>query len=169
MKTQTTICYTIQPCALGQVLIAQSDKGLCALFLADTKAELNKELKASFPQDNLVMDEASLKSITKKVLAYMNKPSRSFDQPLDMRGTPFQKKVWQALLKIPYGKTLSYTDLAKQLGRPKAVRAVANACGANAIAIIIPCHRVLKKDGSVSGYRSGVQRKIQLLQNEKIL
>lgn len=149
------ITYSLQDTAVGNILIASTKKGVCAVILGDTKKQLLQDLQDRFPSATFV--ECSLSKVFSLQKA-----------KLDLHGTPFQQNVWKALQSIPKGKTSTYADIAKKIGKPKAVRAVAQACGANPIAIRIPCHRVVRSDGAISGYRWGVERKRALLQAEGI-
>ncbi len=163
MKIRETITYALFSSVLGPVLIAQSAHGICAILMNDQPADLVIELQACFPNATLHKDNEGFEKHAAKILAYVEKPVSKLDVKLDIRGTVFQKHVWAELQKIPIGKTVSYSDIARKLKKPKAFRAVARACAANALAVIIPCHRVVKSDGSISGYRWGVERKRQLI------
>lgn len=165
-KVAETIQYTTTDSLLGLILIAQSTKGLCALLMGQTINELKTELQRRFPQATLVKGEQKLDKILSILIKSINDPSITINFPLDERGTKFQLQVWQALREIETGTTMSYSDIAKKIGSPKAVRAVAGACAANALAVITPCHRVIRSDGHLSGYRWGIDRKKQLLQLE---
>lgn len=158
------IRYRLGTTVLGQLLVAQTQGGICALLLGDDAAALKADLARRFPKARLVED-ANLGAFP-KAAALMADPAATVDLPLDPRGTDFQRSVWKALRQIPAGQTVSYADLAGRIGKPEAVRAVASACGANPIAVAIPCHRVLRGDGALSGYRWGVARKRQLLAAE---
>jgi AraC family transcriptional regulator of adaptative response/methylated-DNA-[protein]-cysteine methyltransferase len=160
------IQYTMQETALGRALIAKSEKGICAIFIHVSSENLVSELKLHFPSTVIEENDLALAATAKRVVAYINNPQEKFEDHLDMRGTTFQKKVWGQLGVIPVGKTASYSDVAQRLEVPHAVRAVAGACAANVLAVVIPCHRVVKKDGSLSGYRWGVERKQKLLEME---
>lgn len=162
--THPTIRYDIADSTLGIVLVATSATGICAILLGEDAATLRKDLAHRFPNSTLTQDNQHTHMTN--VQRLIEAPHQSIDLPLDVRGTPFQRKVWQALRNIPAGETASYTDIAKQVGDPAAVRAVAQACAANSIAIAIPCHRVVRSDGALSGYRWGVERKRSLLQRE---
>jgi AraC family transcriptional regulator of adaptative response/methylated-DNA-[protein]-cysteine methyltransferase len=153
-------------CSLGSILIAQSDRGICAIFLGDDPDSLVRELQDQFPKANLIGGDARFEQLVAKVIGFVETPALGLDLPLDIRGTAFQQRVWQSLRKIPAGSTASYTEVAKLIGAPNSVRAVAQACGANALAVVIPCHRVLRNDGALSGYRWGVERKRALLEKE---
>ncbi len=165
--TNDTIHFGIGSCWLGLILVASSEKGICAILLGDTSSVLIKNLKCRFPNADCIQDEKQLKPLIKKVIKHTSSPSNEFDLPLDTQGTSFQKRVWKALRKIPCGTTSSYLNVAKHIGKPESVRAVAQACGANPLAIVVPCHRVIKTDGSLSGYRWGIERKRSLLEYEK--
>jgi len=164
--SQTNIRFAVGECSLGSILVAQSDRGICAILLGDDPDSLARDLQDQFPQANLIGGNASFEQLVAKVVGFVEAPALGLDLPLDVRGTAFQQRVWQSLRKIPVGSTASYTDIAKLIGSPKSVRAVAQACGANALAVAIPCHRVVRNDGAVSGYRWGVERKRALLEKE---
>ena len=161
------IRFAIGECSLGSILVASSDKGVCAIFIGDDPAGLARELQDRFPKANLIGGDPKFESTVAKVVGLVEAPGLGCDLPLDVRGTAFQQRVWQALRHIPAGKTASYAEIARRIGKPKAVRAVAQACAANKIAVAIPCHRVVRDDGSLSGYRWGVDRKRQLLDRER--
>jgi AraC family transcriptional regulator, regulatory protein of adaptative response / methylated-DNA-[protein]-cysteine methyltransferase len=163
---QTNIRFAVGECSLGSILVAQSDRGICAILLGDDPDSLARDLQDQFPQANLIGGDAGFERIVAKVVGFVEAPSLGLDLPLDVRGTAFQQRVWQSLRKIPAGTTASYTDIAKLIGSPKSVRAVAQACGANTLAVAIPCHRVVRNDGALSGYRWGVERKRALLEKE---
>jgi AraC family transcriptional regulator of adaptative response/methylated-DNA-[protein]-cysteine methyltransferase len=148
------------------VLVAASTKGVCAIFLGDDPNALVRDLQDRFPKARLVGGNEAFETTVAKVIGFIEMPKTGLDLPLDVRGTAFQQKVWQALRDIPVGSTVSYRDIAARIGAPKAVRAIAQACGANALAVAIPCHRVVRNDGGLSGYRWGVQRKRALLKRE---
>lgn len=152
---------------LGPILVAASDKGVCAILLGDDPARLVHDLEDQFPGAELIGGDADFEQLVAKVVGFVEMPSIGLDLPLDIRGTAFQQRVWEALRKIPAGSTASYADIAERIGQPKSVRAVAQACGANALAVAIPCHRVVRTDGSLSGYRWGVERKEKLLRREQ--
>jgi AraC family transcriptional regulator, regulatory protein of adaptative response / methylated-DNA-[protein]-cysteine methyltransferase len=158
--------YALERCSLGMIAVATSSKGVCAILLADESTTLVQDLKKRFPETHLVEARGSLAPVVAKVIKFAESPNGSLDVPLDIRGTQFQQRVWLALQKIPAGATVSYTDIADEIGAPKSVRAVARACGSNPIAIAIPCHRVVRSDGGLSGYRWGVERKRALLARE---
>lgn len=160
------IKFAIGECSLGTVLVAATDKGVCAIDFGSDADGLLKQLQDRFPQADLVGGDAAFDALVSKILSYLEMPRGDLDLPLDIRGTAFQHKVWAALRAIPAGQTASYTDIARAIGQPSAVRAVAQACSANRIAVAIPCHRVVRLDGDVSGYRWGVDRKRELLSRE---
>ena len=153
-------------CSLGSILVAQSDRGICAILLGDDPDSLARDLQDQFPKANLIGGDAGFERLVAKVVGFVEAPALGLDLPLDVRGTAFQQRVWQALRNIPAGSTASYTDVAKLIGSAHSVRAVAQACGANALAVAIPCHRVVRNDGALSGYRWGVERKRALLEKE---
>jgi AraC family transcriptional regulator of adaptative response/methylated-DNA-[protein]-cysteine methyltransferase len=160
------ITFAVADCALGAMLVAASTKGICAIFLGDDAEELARDLKDRFPNAELKAGNAAFGELVARVTRLVEAPRSEFDLPLDMRGTMFQERVWRALRAIPAGRTLTYADVARRIGDPKAVRAVAKACAANAIAVAIPCHRVVRSDGALAGYRWGVTRKRALLSKE---
>jgi AraC family transcriptional regulator of adaptative response/methylated-DNA-[protein]-cysteine methyltransferase len=160
------IHFAVGECSLGSVLVAATDKGVCAIMLGDDPDGLVRHLQDRFPKAGLVGGNTGFEHLVANVVALVEAPARAVNLPLDVRGTAFQQRVWQALRKIPVGSTASYADIARRIGMPKAVRAVAQACGANPIAIAIPCHRVVRRDGGLSGYRWGVERKRALLERE---
>lgn len=160
------IRFSIIPCSLGHVLIALSSHGIIALFLGDDIDELRDELAHRFPAAMLEEGGAALDAIAAQVVAFVESPAQELKVPLDIRGTAFQQSVWSMLRKIPPGTTASYTEIAQRIGHPTAMRAVAQACAANPLAIVVPCHRVVRSDGGLSGYRWGVQRKRALLERE---
>lgn len=162
-----TIRFAIGETSLGTVLVAQSDKGICAILMGDDPELLIQDLEFRFPKAELVGADRDFENHVAKVIGLIENPQSKFDLPLDLRGTVFQARVWQALREIPFGETITYSELAKRIGSPKSVRAVASACGANKLAVAIPCHRVVRSDGSLSGYRWGVERKKNLLEKEK--
>jgi len=162
----TTIRFAIGECSLGLILVASSERGLCSIMLGDDPDALALELQTRFPGANLIAGDAEFEQQVASVIDFVEAPRRGLDLPLDVRGTAFQQRVWQALQAIPVGSTASYTEIAQRIGAPKAVRAVAQACAANQLAVAIPCHRVLRSDGGLSGYRWGVERKRALLERE---
>lgn len=162
-----TIRFAIGQCSLGSILVASSDKGICAILLGDDPNELAQELQDRFPKATLIGGDRAFERVVSRVVGLVERPQLGLDLPLDLRGTAFQQRVWQALRAIPVGETTTYAEIARRIDLPKAVRAVAGAIAANPIAVAIPCHRVIRTDGSLSGYRWGVPRKRALLAKEK--
>jgi AraC family transcriptional regulator of adaptative response/methylated-DNA-[protein]-cysteine methyltransferase len=160
------IRFAVGQCSLGAIVVARSDRGICAISLGDDPDALVRELQDRFPKASLIGDDAAFERWVAKVVGFVEAPRIGLDLPLDVRGTAFQQRVWQALRDIPAGQTLSYRALAERIGAPQAVRAVAGACAANTLAVAIPCHRVVRNDGALSGYRWGVERKRALLERE---
>jgi AraC family transcriptional regulator of adaptative response/methylated-DNA-[protein]-cysteine methyltransferase len=153
-------------CSLGPILVARSPRGVCSILIGEEPARLEDDLRHRFPKGKLVAGIDGQDELVARVAGLIDNPRTAIDLPLDPRGTAFQRLVWDALQRIPAGSTATYTDIATQIGKPRAVRAVAQACGANALAVAIPCHRVIRNDGSLSGYRWGVERKRALLARE---
>jgi AraC family transcriptional regulator of adaptative response/methylated-DNA-[protein]-cysteine methyltransferase len=164
--TNTEIRFAIAECSLGSILVAASERGICAITLGDDPDALAREFQDRFPRATLIGGDAGFEQMVAAVIGFVEEPGTQLDLPLDVRGTAFQKRVWEALREIPAGTTATYAEIARRIGDPKAVRAVAGACAANAIAVAIPCHRVVRTDGSLSGYRWGVERKRALLTRE---
>ncbi len=162
------VLFSAGKCSLGCVLVASSDTGICSLALGDDPETLTRELKARFPNAAHIDDDAEFASLVACVVEFVEMPDREFALPLDIRGTAFQQRVWQELQRIPCGETATYTQIAQRIDAPKAVCAVAGACAANTLAVAIPCHRVVKSDGALSGYRWGVERKRALLDRENL-
>ncbi|WP_323160542.1 bifunctional DNA-binding transcriptional regulator/O6-methylguanine-DNA methyltransferase Ada [Pseudomonas fluorescens] len=160
------IRFAVGQCSLGAILVAQSARGICAILLGDDPHQLVCDLQDQFRRANLIGADAEFEQLIAHVVGFIEAPAIGLDLPLDVRGTAFQERVWQALCEIPVGSTASYADIAQRIGSPKAVRAVAQACGANSLAVAIPCHRVVRSDGNLSGYRWGVERKRELLSRE---
>ncbi|HEX9622217.1 MAG TPA: bifunctional DNA-binding transcriptional regulator/O6-methylguanine-DNA methyltransferase Ada [Polyangiaceae bacterium] len=165
--TELRIRFATGRCSLGCVLVAKSERGVCAILLGDGPAELLRELERRFPRGRLIEADAKFEALVATVVGLVEDPSTASELPLDIRGTAFQERVWKALSRIPAGKTVTYSELASAIGEPKAVRAVARACAQNALAVAVPCHRVVRTDGSLSGYRWGVERKRELLRREE--
>jgi AraC family transcriptional regulator of adaptative response/methylated-DNA-[protein]-cysteine methyltransferase len=161
------IRFAVGACSLGSVLVAQSAKGVCAILLGDDPETLVRDLQDRFPRAQLIGGDAAFEQTVARVVGFVEQPTRGLDLPLDVRGTAFQQRVWQALREIPAGGTATYAEVAERIGAPGAARAVAHACGANHLAVAIPCHRVVRTDGSLSGYRWGVERKRSLLAREE--
>lgn len=164
-----SIRFAAGECSLGSILVAASEKGICAILLGDDPDILVHDLQDRFPQAFLIGGDTAFEQWMAKVVGFVDAPQLGLDLPLDVRGTAFQQRVWQALGEIPIGSTASYAQIAQRIGSPKAVRAVAQACAANRLAVAIPCHRVVRNDGTLSGYRWGVERKRALLEYEAAL
>lgn len=162
------ISYTIAETGLGKLLIATTARGVCLVRFGDNDPVLESELRQEFSAANLVRDDSALRAAVMQVRKLLTEPVAADSIPLDIRGTAFQQRVWRALREIPRGETRSYAEIARKIGRPKAVRAVANACASNPVAVVVPCHRVVQKNGSLAGYRWGVERKAALLRNEGV-
>ena len=163
---EAEIRFAVGQSSLGAILVARSERGVCAILLGDDPADLVRELEDRFPQATLIGGDAEFEGLVARVVGLVERPEVGLDLPLDVRGTAFQRRVWQALREIPAGTTASYTEIARRIGSPKAVRAVAQACAGNPLAVAIPCHRVVRQDGGLSGYRWGVERKRELLRRE---
>ncbi|MBK5256585.1 MAG: bifunctional DNA-binding transcriptional regulator/O6-methylguanine-DNA methyltransferase Ada [Vicinamibacteria bacterium] len=164
-----TIRFAVGQCSLGSVLVAASEKGVCAILFAAEPEALVEDLQSRFPKARLVGDDRGFKTWVAKVVGFVEAPRLGLDLPLDIQGTVFQRRVWKALQQIPIGSTLSYSQVARKLGAPGSARAVAQACATNRLAVAIPCHRVVRNDGGISGYRWGVERKRTLLERESAL
>jgi AraC family transcriptional regulator, regulatory protein of adaptative response / methylated-DNA-[protein]-cysteine methyltransferase len=162
----TTVQYAIVPSPLGRMLVAATPRGLCAVRFGESASDLERELRLEFHAATLVRDEVALRPYVGPLLAKLRGENVTIDLPLDVRATAFQMKVWEMLRGIPAGETRSYTDVAVAIGDPKAVRAVARACASNPVAVAVPCHRVVRSDGELAGYRWGVSRKKKLLKLE---
>lgn len=161
------IDYTIAECPLGLLLVAVTDKGICSVTLGDKDEGLTGGLRAEFPQAEIARDEKRLRTQVRALLAHLAGQEPHPDLPLDVQGTAFQKRVWEELRRIPYGQTASYSEIARRIGRSSATRAVARACATNPAALVTPCHRVVRENGELGGYRWGVERKRRLLEKEK--
>jgi len=162
----TEIRFALGQCSLGAILVAASEVGVCAILLGDDPDELARDLQDRFPKAALIGGDARFEGWVARVVGFVEAPKLGLDLPLDLRGTAFQQRVWQALREIPVGDTASYLEIARRIGSPKAARGVARACAANTLALAIPCHRVVRSDGGLSGYRWGVERKRALLDAE---
>lgn len=160
------IMFALAQCSLGAILVARSEKGVCAISLGDDAEVLLRELQDRFPRAELIGGDAAFETLVAHVIGLVEAPNLGLDLPMDLRGTAFQQRVWQALRQIPAGQTVSYAQIAAAIGSPRSARAVAGACAANTLAIAIPCHRVVRSDGGISGYRWGVARKQTLLLRE---
>ena len=162
------IHYGVAECILGWIIVAATDRGICTIEFGDDPAMLPRQLQERFPQATIIKAGPGFTSLIEEVVKFIKAPHDNFNIPLDIQGTAFQQQVWSILRQIEPGQTMSYTEVAEQIGKPNAVRAVATACAANKLAVVIPCHRVISKDGKLSGYRWGVERKKMLLDNEKM-
>ena len=165
------LLFGVGDSALGKVVLARSAKGVCAILLGDDAGELEADLAGRFPEATLVANEVMVRDDLAKVVRYAEKPSEGLDLALDMRGTPLQRRIWQQICAIPVGNTMSYMHLARLINNvyPKvAARVVANACAANMIALAVPCHRVIRTDGELAGYRWGIERKRDLIEKEAL-
>jgi AraC family transcriptional regulator, regulatory protein of adaptative response / methylated-DNA-[protein]-cysteine methyltransferase len=163
-----TIRFAIAECSLGSILVASSEKGVCAILMGDDPDALARDLQDQFPKAYLIAGDEKYEKLVAKVIGFVEAPRIGLDLPLDIRGTAFQQRVWKELQRIPAGTTASYSEVAKRIGFPNSARAVAQACGANALAVAVPCHRVLRNNGDISGYRWGVDRKQALLTRERM-
>ncbi len=161
------IRHACEPCALGVVLVAATPKGVCAIEFGDSAHVLVERLRARFPKAQFESGDADFREWVGKVLSKVERPAGILDLPLDVQGTVFQRQVWDALQEIPAGQTQSYSQVAERIGKPRAVRAVATACASNTLAVAIPCHRVVRRDGDLAGYRWGLERKAELLKRER--
>lgn len=159
--------YTTTDSPLGRLLVAVTERGVCAVKMADSDVELERELRNELPAATIERDDSALKETVGLVLKRLTRNEPQVDLPLDIRATAFQRQVWERLRAIPYGQTLSYGDVAKDLGNPGAVRAVGRACATNPVALVIPCHRVVREDKTLGGYRWGLERKKKLLERER--
>jgi AraC family transcriptional regulator of adaptative response/methylated-DNA-[protein]-cysteine methyltransferase len=161
------IAYVTVPTSLGRLLVAATERGVCRVMLGDAATTLEADLLAEFPAARVVQDKSGkLHGWVTSILAYLDGREPDLDLPLDIRATAFQRRVWQELQKIPFGTTLSYAEVARRIGQPKATRAVARACATNPAALVIPCHRVVREDGEMGGYRWGLERKTALIAQE---
>jgi AraC family transcriptional regulator of adaptative response/methylated-DNA-[protein]-cysteine methyltransferase len=167
-SADNAIRLAVGECTLGSILVAMSDKGIRAIALGDDPESLTRESRDELFDADLVADDASLKPILAQVVAFVENPAIGLDLPLDPRGTAFEQRVWQALREIPAGSTASYGEIAERIGAPKEAYAVGEACAANMIAVAIPCHRVVRKNGALGNYRWGFKRKRALLKRERV-
>lgn len=163
----TNINYTIVASPLGRLLVAVTQRGVCAVRMGDSDAKLEKDLLAEFPAATIRRNDSALREPVRRILNHLTNKEPQLDLPLDIRATAFQRQVWEQLRAIPYGQTVSYGDVAKALGKPGAVRAVGRACATNPVALVIPCHRVVREDQSLGGYRWGLERKQKLIDRER--
>ena len=164
--TEEVLTFAVGQCSLGAILVASSAKGVAAILLGDDPELLVRDLQDRFPKARLVGGDAAYERLVAQTVGLVEEPGRGFSLPLDVRGTAFQQRVWQALREIPAGATETYSSIARKIGAARSVRAVAGACAANAHAVAIPCHRVVRHDGGLSGYRWGVERKRELIERE---
>ena len=162
------IRYAIADSPLGKMLVAATKTGLCAVAFGSLESELEDDLSSRFPESARVRDESGLGTMVKQVLEQMTEHPVALELPLDVRATAFQRRVWEALRRIPRGETRTYSQIAQEIGQPTAVRAVARACATNPVAVVVPCHRVIGSDGTLTGYRWGVERKKKLLDLESV-
>ncbi len=160
--------FAVGQCSLGAILVASSDKGVASILIGDDPEALVRSLQDQFPRATLIGGNEDYESLVAQVVGFVESPGIGLDLPLDVRGTAFQQRVWQALREIPPGQTASYREIARKMGSPRSIRAVAGACAANAIAVAIPCHRVVRSDGELSGYRWGIERKRALIEREAL-
>jgi AraC family transcriptional regulator of adaptative response/methylated-DNA-[protein]-cysteine methyltransferase len=161
------ICYTLADCPLGRLLLAATERGVCALYLGDADAPLESALAKEYPAARVERDDGRLTAWLGELLEHLRGRRPHLDLPLDVQATAFQGRVWEELRRIPYGDTRTYREIAERLGRPTAARAVARACATNPVSVVIPCHRVVRRDGELGGYRWGLGRKQQLLDQER--
>jgi AraC family transcriptional regulator of adaptative response/methylated-DNA-[protein]-cysteine methyltransferase len=163
------IGFAVGECSLGSILVAASDIGVYTIALGDDPECMAREFQERCPEAELIDGDSEFAQWVAKVVNFVDAPIIDLDLPLDIRGTAFQQRVWQVLRQVPAGSKVSYTELARRIGAPKAVRAVAGACAANTLAVAIPCHRIVRADGALSGYRWGIERKTALLQRESVM
>jgi AraC family transcriptional regulator, regulatory protein of adaptative response / methylated-DNA-[protein]-cysteine methyltransferase len=164
----TVVRFAVGKCSLGRILVARSENGICAILLGDSAVALARDLRKRFLRARVAAGDAETEALLAQVTRVVDNPRLAVDLPLDVRGTAFQQRVWQMLRTIPAGTTVSYAEVARRIGAPRSVRAVAQACGANALAVLVPCHRVVRSDGTPSGYRWGAGRKQALLEREAL-
>lgn len=164
--TGVTIRFAVGECTLGSILVAASERGVCAIMMGEDPNVLAQDLQDLFPRAELIGGDAGFEQMVAKIIGFIEIPKLGLDLPLDVRGTAFQQRVWQALREIPAGERVSYSEIARRIGSPRSARAVANACAANVIAVAIPCHRVVRIDGGTTAYRWGVERMSALLERE---
>ena len=166
-ERRSCIRWTVTACPLGRLLLAATERGICAVKLGDGDRELEADLSGEYQAADLQRDDAGLREWADAIVRHLEGEQADLDLPLDVRATAFQWRVWQELRAIPYGSTRTYREVARRIKKPKAVRAVANACASNPVAVVVPCHRVIRTDGDLGGYRWGIQRKQKLLAQEK--
>lgn len=166
-KAKKTIFYSVRPCPLGKLLVAMTERGICKVSLGDSAEALTADMEAELAQAERIRDDEKLDCCIDQIIAYLEGRQPQLDLPLDVRATAFQIKVWQQLQQIPMGETRSYSQIAAAIGQPDASRAVARACASNPTALVIPCHRIIRKDKGLGGYRWGIERKQALLDREQ--
>ena len=166
VTTTTTLTYRVSQCWLGSVLVAGTDEGLAAILLGDDRDALVRSLRSRFPDAHLVAGDQPFADLVAEVVRFVETPASGFERPLDLRGTDFERRVWLALREIPAGSTATYSEIATRIGAPHASYDVGQACASNPLAVVVPCHRVVRKDGTLAGYRWGTRRKRALLARE---
>jgi len=160
------IAYTIVSSPLGRLLVGATERGISALYLGETESHLEAALKKEYPRAEILRDRNGLEGWVGKILAHLRGREPQLDLPTDVQATAFQRRVWEELRRIPYGTTRTYSEVARAIGRPKAIRAVARACATNPVSVVVPCHRVVREDGNLAGYRWGLNRKQALIEHE---
>jgi AraC family transcriptional regulator of adaptative response/methylated-DNA-[protein]-cysteine methyltransferase len=163
---KTTIRFAVGQCSLGAILVAATEVGVCAILMGEDPDALARDLQDRFPRAELIGADPAFEATVAKVVGLVERPGAGLDLPLDIRGAAFQRRVWEALRQLEAGETVSYGEIARRIGAPKAARAVAQACAANPLAVAIPCHRVVRRDGAPGGYAWGVERKRALIARE---
>jgi AraC family transcriptional regulator, regulatory protein of adaptative response / methylated-DNA-[protein]-cysteine methyltransferase len=166
VTTTTAMTYLVGRCWLGSILVASTDEGVAAIFLGDDRAALVRSLRSRFPDVQLVGGDQRLDDLVAEVVRFVEAPASRFEPPLELRGTDFERRVWLALREIPAGSTATYSEIATHIGAPHASYDVGQACASNPLAVVVPCHRVVRKDGTLGGYRWGTRRKQALLARE---
>jgi AraC family transcriptional regulator of adaptative response/methylated-DNA-[protein]-cysteine methyltransferase len=161
------ITYTIAPCSLGRVLVAATERGISAVYLGDRDSELVAALRKEYPRAEIRSGSGEHSNWVRAIVRHLAGTNPRLDLPTDVMATAFQRRVWEALRSIPLGETRTYSEVAKSIGQPSAIRAVARACATNPVSIVVPCHRVIRADGSAAGYRWGIERKRTLLEQEQ--
>ncbi len=160
------IAYTIVSSPLGRLLVGATERGISALYLGETESHLEAALKKEYPRAEILRDRNGLEGWVGKILAHLRGREPQLDLPTDVQATAFQRRVWEELRRIPYGTTRTYSEVARAIGRPQAIRAVARACATNPVSVVVPCHRVVREDGNLAGYRWGLNRKQALIEHE---
>ena len=164
-----SISYTVAPSPLGRVLVAATERGVSAVYIGDSDGPLKKALEREYPRAEIRRDAGGIGPWVREILHHLRGQEPHIDLPLDVQATAFQRRVWEELRRIPYGSTKSYTEVARAIGKPKAIRAVARACATNPVSVVVPCHRVVREDGSLAGYRWGLDKKKTLIARERSL